>query len=122
MRNTIMSLVVALAISVAIPLGVQAASPHQVDQAGLTPPLNPAYGPWICTDTGGGPICRGSLSDSWTNADSELRCGNDLVYSTGNLQTEAVRWHLPDGRATHTFFKNLSTEVWTLSPLEPGRA
>ena len=37
MRDTIMSLVVALAISMAIPLGVQAASPHQVDQAGLDP-------------------------------------------------------------------------------------
>ena len=32
MRNAIMGLVVALAISVALPLGVQAASPHQVDR------------------------------------------------------------------------------------------
>jgi rhodanese-related sulfurtransferase len=79
MRRTIMLLTAALAISIAIPLGTQAASPHQVDPAGMTPSLNPAFGPWICTDTGGGPICRGSRSDAWTNADSELRCGDDVA-------------------------------------------
>jgi hypothetical protein len=120
MRRTIMLLTAALAISIAMPLGAQAASPHQVDPAGMTPPLNPSYGPWICTDTGGGPICRGSLSDAWTNADSELRCGDDVVYTTGDFHADAVRWHLPDGRATHTFFKKQTTEVWTLSSTGAG--
>jgi hypothetical protein len=120
MQRTIMLLTATVALSIAMPLGALAASPHQVDPAGMSPPLNPAYGPWICTDTGGGPICRGSLSEAWTNADSELRCGDDVVYTTGDLQADAARWHLPDGRATHTYFKNLSTEIWTLSPTGAG--
>jgi hypothetical protein len=120
MRRTIMLLTAELAISIAIPLSAQGASPHQVDPAGMTPRLNPALGPWICTDTGGGPICRGSRSDAWTNADSGLRCGDDAVYTTGDVQSDGVRWHLPDGRATHTFFNNLSTETWTLSSTGAG--
>jgi hypothetical protein len=103
-----------------MPLGAQAASPHQVDPAGMTPPLNPDYGPWICTDTGGGPICRGSRTEAWTNADSGLRCGDDLVYTTGGFHDDAVRWHLPDGRATHTFFGDQAIEVWTLSSTGAG--
>lgn len=120
MRHTIKVLLVSVALSIAMPIGAQAASPHQVDPAGMIPPLNPAYGPWVCTNTGGGPICRGSLSDSWENSDTGLTCGDAVVYSTGALETSAVRWHLPDGRATHTYFKNLSTEVWSLSPTGGG--
>jgi len=120
MRRTIMLLVAALAISIAIPLSAQAASPHQVDPAGMTPPLNPDYDPWVCTDTGAGPICRGSLSDAWTNIDSEQRCGDAVVYTTGEFHADGVRWHLPDGRAIHTFFENQDTETWTLSSTGAG--
>ena len=103
-----------MAISIAVP--VSAASPHQVDPAGMVPTLNPDFGPWICTVTGGGPICRGDDEDAWAGADTGLACGGLPIYTTGSFASSAVRWHLPDGRALHTFFNNSATEVWSLSP------
>ncbi len=122
LRKTIARLLVIAFISLAVPLAAQAASPHQVDPATTTPPLNPQYNPWICTATGGGPICRGSLRDAWTNDDTGLRCGDRIIYTTGNFSSDATRWHLPDGRAEHTFFKNAATETWTLSAIGAGPA
>jgi hypothetical protein len=70
-------------VTVAVPSAVAASSPHQLDPSLMTPPLNPSYGPWICTDTGGGPVCRGELHEQWTNEDSGLTCGSAIVYTTG---------------------------------------
>ena len=120
MHRILATLGAAILLVAVLPSAVAAASPHQVDPAGMTPPLNPAYGPWICTDTGGGPICRGELHERWANEDSGLTCGTAIVYTTGFHDTQAVRWHLPDGRAEHTYFKNLSLETWTLSPTGAG--
>src|SRR4051812_17681076 len=99
---------------------VAAASPHQLDPAQMIPPLNPALGPWICTDTGQGAVCRGHREDSWANSDTGLACGGRPIYTTGGFDTDATRWHLPDGRALHTLFKNNSAETWTLSPVGSG--
>jgi hypothetical protein len=98
-----------------------AASPHQLDPAQMTPPLNPDFGPWICTDTGQGAVCRGHNQDSWSIEDTGLVCGASTIYTTGWFDTQAVRWHLPDGRAIHTFFKNSSSETWSLSPSGGGQ-
>ena len=98
-----------------------AASPHQLDPAQMIPPLNPDFGPWICTDTGQGAVCRGDNDDTWTGADIGLACDGQPIYGTGWYTSEGVRWHLPDGRALHTFFKNASLETWTLSADGSGR-
>jgi len=102
------------------PSSAFAASPHQVDPATMVPALNPDFGPWVCTDTGSGPICRGHVFDSWTNADSGLSCGDRPIFTTGAFASDSVRWHLPDGRAVHTFFKNADGETWTLSSTGTG--
>jgi hypothetical protein len=120
MRRTIVQLSIALSLALAAPLGAQAASPHQVDPAGMTPTLNPDFGPWICTDTGGGPVCRGENDEAWTAEDLGLTCSGMPIYTTGYHDSQAVRWHLPDGRAEHTFFKNQAVEVWSLSPTGSG--
>ncbi len=97
-----------------------AASPHQVDPAGMTPALNPDYDPWVCTVTGGGPICRGHVDAAWSGEQFDFGCDGRPIYSTGQFSSDGTRWHLPDGRAVHTFFNNASTEVWTLSPAGDG--
>jgi hypothetical protein len=122
MHRILATLGAAILLAAVLPSAVAAASPHQVDPAGMTPPLNPDFGPWICTDTGGGPICRGEEHDSWSGEDTGLRCGAQAIYSTGRFDSQATRWHLPDGRAEHTLFKNQATETWTLSPSGTGRA
>jgi hypothetical protein len=105
----------AVLLTAALAVGAQAASPHQVDPAGMVPALNPQYGPWICTDTGAGPICRGDDAGAWANEETGLQCGDQPIYSTGDASANAVRWHLPDGRATRTFFENQDSETWTLT-------
>ena len=98
-----------------------AASPHQLDPAQMTPPLNPDFGPWICTETGQGSVCRGEYHDAWSGGDTGLGCGGQAIYSTGVYDSQSARWHLPDGRATHTFFQNSVVETWTLSPDGDGQ-
>jgi hypothetical protein len=119
--RTLSIVAMSLLLAATLTSGVSATSPHQVDPGGLTPPLNPAFGPWICTRTGAGSVCRGAASDAWSVADTGLACGNRPVFTTGSFQADATRWHLPDGRATHTFFNNKSSEVWSLSPDGQGR-
>lgn len=120
MRRTIRIAVGALLLTMSLATGAQAASPHQVDPGLMTPPLNPDYDPWICTVTGGGPICRGSTSASWVNDPLPFGCGAATIYTTGSFSSAGSRWHLPDGRATHTVFQNAATEHWTLSPTGGG--
>ena len=84
----------------------------------MTPSLNPALWTWICTDTGGGPICRGSLSDSWTRP---IPSCDAAIWSTRRATCRRKRALASTRRpGTHTFFKNLLTEVWTLSPTGAG--
>jgi hypothetical protein len=64
MRRPIAILSTALLLNGVLAAGVQAASPHQVDPSTMTPPLNPAYDPWVCTVTGAGPVCRGHAEDA----------------------------------------------------------
>jgi hypothetical protein len=122
MVRTLRLLTIAAILMLAMPVGVQAASPHQVDPDTMVPPLNPGFGPWICTDTGGGPICRGEEHGTWAAEDIGLECAGQAIYTSGWSDSEATRWHLPDGRAVHTFFKNQVAETWTLSPAGDGRA
>jgi len=98
-----------------------AASPHQLNPDQMIPALNPNFGPWICTATGQGSVCRGEDHDAWAGADIGLACDGQPIYSTGSYDSAAARWHLPDGRATHTFFQNAVVETWTLSPDGGGR-
>src|SRR4029079_10284060 len=52
---------------------------------------------------------------AWVGGDG-APVGDGLpIYTTGSFSSHAVRWHLPDGRALHTFFENSSTETWSLS-------
>jgi hypothetical protein len=120
MRKLLAITAAAALLTISLASSVQAASPHQVDPAGMVPPLNPAFGPWICTVTGSGPVCRGSNEDSWTDADTGLVCDGQAVYATGSYSSNGTRWHLPDGRAVKTFFNNSSVETWTLSPTGTG--
>ena len=120
MRRSIALFAATTLMAIAIAIPVSAASPHQVDPAGMVPTLNPDFGPWICTVTGGGPICRGDDEDAWAGADTGLACDGLPIYTTGSFASSAVRWHLPDGRALHTFFNNSATEVWSLSPAGAG--
>ena len=106
MRRSIALFAATTLMAIAIAIPVSAASPHQLDPAQMIPPLNPDFGPWICTDTGQGAVCRGDDDDTWTGADIGLACDGQPIYGTGWYASEAVRWHLPDGRALHTFFKN----------------
>ena len=101
---------------------VSAASPHQLDPDQMIPPLNPDFGPWICTETGQGSVCRGEFHDAWNGADTGLTCDGQAIYGSGFYDSQAARWHLPDGRALHTFFKNNYGETWTLSPDGDGRS
>jgi hypothetical protein len=120
MRTLLSILASTILLAVAASSGAVAASPHQVDPAAMVPPLNPAYDPWICTDTGAGPVCRGTFTDSWSNADTGLLCGDRPIYTTGSFDSAGTRWHLPDGRATHTVFQDKDVEVWSLSPTGAG--
>ena len=95
---------------------VTAAPPHQLDPDQMIPPLNPAFGPWICIETGDGSVCRGESHDAWSGEDTGLACAGQAIYTTGTYDSRGARWHLPDGRATHTFFQNAGVETWTLSP------
>jgi hypothetical protein len=114
----ILSTVVLLAAVTAS--GATAASPHQVDPAAMTPPLNPSYDNWACSTTGAGPICRASLNDAWANLDTGLSCGGRPIYETGTYESNPVRWHLPDGRAVKTFDPETLDIHWTLSPTGGG--
>lgn len=99
-----------------------AASPHQLDPDQMIPPLNPAFGAWICTETGSGSVCRGELHDAWSGEDTGLACDGQAIYTTGVYDSQGTRWHLPDGRATRTFFQDAGVETWTMSPDGTGRA
>lgn len=114
MRTLLSTFAISLLLAATLTSGVSAASPHQVDPGGLTQPLNPAFEPWICKQTGAGSVCRGALSDAWSAADTGLARGNRPIFTTGSFQADATRWHLPDGRATRTFFANTGEEVWSL--------
>jgi hypothetical protein len=61
-------------------------------------------------------VCRGESHDAWEAADTGLTCGGATIYTSGAFDAQAARWHLPDGRAIHTFFQNADHETWTLSP------
>ena len=118
MRRFLTLAATALLLATTLAAPVTAASPHQVDPAGMTPPLNPDLDPWICTVTGAGPICRGAFHDTWSDAETDLTCDGVGIRTSGRYDTDAARWHLPDGRATRTLFTSQATETWTL----PGGA
>jgi hypothetical protein len=122
MRRVIVTLACIAVIALGVPGVAVAASPHTVDPATMTPALNPDYNPWVCTDTGAGPICRGHLAGAWSNEELPFGCGARPLFTTGSFSSDGTRWHLPDGRATHTFFQNASTERWTLSSTGAGLA
>jgi hypothetical protein len=122
MRRLIIALACIAVIALGAPGAAVGASPHTVDPATMTPALNPDYDPWVCTDTGAGPICRGHLAAAWANEELPFGCGARPLFTTGSFSSDGTRWHLPDGRATHTFFQNASTERWTLSSNGAGPA
>jgi hypothetical protein len=122
MRRAIPVLASIALLGLAVSAPVSAASPRTVDPATMMPPLNPDYDPWVCTDTGAGPICKGHEAADWSNEELPFACGDQPLYTTGWASSDGTRWHLPDGRATHTFFQNASEERWTLSPMGAGLA
>jgi len=106
----------AVLLAFAGPTVVAASSPHQVDPATVSPPLNPTFDPWVCTATGGGPICRGTTSFTWTALDLGLSCGGRPIYTTGESTVSGTRWSTPDGRATSSGFHSEAIERWSLAP------
>lgn len=96
-----------------------AGSPHAVDPATVTPPLNPSL-TWSCFDTGTGPICQGTLETSYQNEPIDMTCDGNPVYVTGTASDHATRWHLPDGRATKTISNESSDDRFSLSPTGDG--
>ena len=116
MRRLFSIVAMSLLLAATLTSGVSAASPHQVDPGDMTPPLNPAFDPWICTQTGAGSVCRGASADAWSAADTGLACADHPIFTTGSSQADATRWNLPDGRATQSMFVDSSQEVWSLSP------
>jgi len=115
MRRSIVILTTVALLGLFASATATAASPRVVDPAGMTPQLNPDYDPWVCTDTGNGPICVGHEAGSWTNEELPFACGARPLFTSGSFTSDGRRWHLPDGRATHTFFQNASRERWTLT-------
>ena len=120
MRKLLSLLAIAALVAVVPVASVQAASPHQVDPAGMAPPLNPSYDNWACTDTGTGPICRASLDDAWSNVDTGLACDGRPIYETATYESNPVRWHTPDGLAVRTFDPETFNGRWTLSSTGAG--
>jgi hypothetical protein len=109
-------IVFAVLLIFAAPTSVAASSPHEVDPASVSPPLNPAFDPWVCTATGGGPICRGTTSFSWKALDLGLSCAGRSIFTTGESTVSGTRWSTPDGRATRSSFHSEAIERWSLSP------
>jgi hypothetical protein len=97
-----------------------AKSPHAVDPATVTPPLNPDF-TWSCFDTGSGPACQGTWKHSYANEPIDMTCDGSPVYVSGTGSEHMTRWHLPDGRATKTIV-NLSypEDRLSLSPTGAG--
>jgi hypothetical protein len=96
-----------------------AGSPHAVDPSSVTPPLNPSL-TWSCSDTGAGPICKGTLEVSYQNEPIDMSCDGNPVYVTGSSSDHTTRWHLPDGRATKTISNESSNDRFSLSPTGDG--
>ncbi len=122
MLHVIARLGIAILLLGAVAGPAAAASPHQLDPAQMIPPLNPGFDPWICTATGQGSVCRGENDDTWAGADIGLACDGQPIYSTGSYTSKGARWHLPDGRAIHTFFNDAVVETWTLAADGSGLA
>lgn len=99
-----------------------ARSPHQVDPDLMIPPLNPNLAPWTCWETGVGPICEGSVSESFANEDIGEECDGQPIYATGSISDRVKRWHTPDGRATKTLAVPGARETWSLSADGSGPA
>lgn len=97
-----------------------AKSPHAVDPATVTPPLNPDF-TWSCFATGSGPTCQGTWEHSYANEPIDMTCDGSPVYVSGTGSEHMTRWHLPDGRATKTIV-NLSypEDRLSLSPTGAG--
>jgi hypothetical protein len=94
-------------------------TPQAVDPGTVTPPLNPSL-TWSCFNTGTGPICQGTLEDSYQNEPIDMTCDGSPVYVTGSARDRTTRWHLPDGRATKTISNEGSDDRLNLSPTGDG--
>lgn len=125
MVRLIATLSIAVLLVASVGGSATAASPHQLDPGQMIPPLNPDYAPWVCTETGEGSVCRGAWTDEWSGGDlgpEGLACDGRSIYTTGRHDSQAARWHLPDGRATRTIVRHSDTEFWTLTPDGSGPA
>jgi hypothetical protein len=119
MKRTISVTVLAFLVVVACTPAAMAAPPRSVDPSTVSPPLNPNF-TWTCFDTGAGPICQGTLEDSYADEEIDMVCDGQPVYVSGSQRERMTRWHLPDGRATKTIVGVHFTETLTLSPTGDG--
>jgi hypothetical protein len=115
---------VTLSISTTLLVALLAATaaagpPHTVDPASVRPPLNPSL-TWSCSDTGAGPICKGTLEARYQNEPIDMTCDDNPVYVTGSSSDRTTRWHLLDGRATKTISNLSSNDQFSLSPTGDG--
>ena len=92
-----------------------AGSPHTVDPSTMSPPLNPNFAPWTCTDTGSGSICRGFDAFDWADADLGLTCDGQPIFTTGAATIDAVRHGHAVGGATQSAFHSEVSETWSLA-------
>jgi hypothetical protein len=122
MRRLNAASISATAIVLLLAATAAAKSPHAVDPATVTPPLNPDF-TWSCFDTGSGPTCQGTWEHSYANEPIDMTCDGSPVYVTGTGSERVTRSHLSDGRATKTI-TNLSypEDRLGLSPTGDGQS
>lgn len=111
-----------LALTALLPAAAgQAASPHQVDPALMTPTLNPNFAPWTCFEAGSGITCKGAYAESYEGVPLGLECDGQEVYLSGTARERMTRWHTADGRATKTVVHlDYPADVFSLSPTGDG--
>jgi len=114
MRRPIAILSTALLLSGLLAGTASAGVPHEVDQSGLLPPLNPDF-TYRCFASGGGILCQGIFDPAYEDEDTGLSCDGSPILTTGSGHERLQRWHLPDGRATKTIVQLHYDETWTLA-------
>jgi hypothetical protein len=122
-RSAMKAIMATSLLALLFPLGmVNAASPHTIDPASLSPTLNPLYAPYDCWTTGAGPICRGESDEQFSGEVMDwFDCDGQTIYVSGEANQKITRWHLPDGRATKTILTlAIPGDVFSLSPSGEG--
>jgi hypothetical protein len=117
MRNTPLTLILAMLVALTVPGAPAAlAAPPASDE--LNPPP-PSF--LTCTPTGTGTICKGARHLVEEPVDTEIVCGSGAdafhIYDQGEIFQRAIRWYDADGNLTRRVIFERWTPAWWSNPL-----